>query len=434
MSFLRSSLLLSFVSYLCLAVGVVQAMVLSRALGPEGVGQLSLIRQLFLLGTQLASLGLPMAMIRAINNEDISPYSALRVVTYSCIVLSVLAVIVISSILTIGSDFFPKTTLLIYLSLLISIPTVISRIVYYNFNAALLRAKTMALISFLPVLFCVVCYLFLWRFSVISLEKAVLVESITLGAFGMILAMALSRLPKGVLVSCSVAEWKIIWNYLPFAFQLIATDFLILINGYLLLVLLRWLSNDFAAVGYFSRAISLSALLVVAVQSLQRFIYAKWVLSKKEERSQQVEQTVNIVLTVAYFAGGFIVLLARPLIIILFGIEFLPAVPIARITTIGAGIFLIVQLLQSFFNASGKAIYNIFVLIFGLFINLLFGCIFISFWNETGCAYTYIAGCIAMAILAIIIGHKKYNLNLRAMFVPSPRLFFGAIRAVRDKL
>lgn len=431
MSVAKGGVLITVVSYLCLAIGVVQTMILSRALGPEGVGQLTLFRQLFLLGVQISSLGLPMAMIRAINTKQVPPYSALRIVQYVCLLLSLFAVIVISSLLFLGESFFRETTPIIFCSMFIWIPTNISKAVYYNFSAALLRAKAMAIISFFPLLISVLAYLVLWKFFLIKVERALLVEALTLGAFGLLLAWRLNVFPVGWSVHCGRTEWYGILRNVPFGLQLVATDILVLANASVLLGLLRWLSDDFKAVGYFTRGLSIATLTVVSVQALQRYIYAEWSRWEPSERVRKVEQTVNISIMFVLTIGVGIVLFARELTVFLFGPAFLPAVSVTRITLVGAVVYVVAQLLQSFFNASGKAIYNIAVLLSGLLANILAGFLLIRPWAEIGCSYAFLTSCIVMAVVSVWIGCAKLNLNWRTMFIPKPELVQEVLKSVR---
>lgn len=434
MSIVRKGIILSAFSYLTLLVGVAQTMILSRALGPEGVGQLSLLRQLFLLGAQLASLGLPMAMIGAINKKHISPSNALRTGLLFCGICSVVTIFIIATILMSGFNFLPKSNVIVLLSMTIWVPTVILRAVYYNVNTALLQVKEMSYISFFPQVISLICFLFFWINGKITVEVAVMIEAITAGAFSLVIAIYVSNFPSDTVVDKKFIDWSFVRSNLYFGLQFLATDMLVLLNGYILLLMLSYLTHDYASIGYFSRGLSLATLVVVAVQSLQRFTYSHWSLFDGLERAKKVENTINTVVILIVFASIFVMVFAKPIVIFLYGYDFINAVPVTRIVIIGIAINFISQMLQSLYSSSGKSKYNLAILFTGLIVNLICGYIFIPIFKDIGCAYSLLISSSVMTIVSIYIACKKYDIVWQNLFIFSPSMLHKTIKTIRGNI
>jgi O-antigen/teichoic acid export membrane protein len=406
-------------------------MILSRALGPEGVGQLTLFRQLFLFGAQLASVGLPMAMIHAINKEKMDPNVALRTVLMSCIGLAFVAVLILWTILYFGENFFTEITPLVFASSLIWIPFVLGRAVYYNGCAAFLMAREMTLISTVPQIVLVVFYLCFWLLGDITVDVVLLLEALICGFLSFVFAKKLFKRNSLSVNDNACFDFKFIIRCVPLGLSLVATDLLVSFNGYISLLLLRYFDKSFESLGYYSRGFALATLTVVAVQSLQRFLYAKWAKLEGQERALQVEQSVNIAVTTMLILGGGVVFLAEPLTLFLYGQAFLPAVPIVYVAVIGVGIYIVPRLLQSLFSSDGNARINVYILIVGGATSAILGVLTIPRWAEIGAIWSITAGNTCMAIFAVIVGCVKFQLNWRAMLIPSPRLFINAFLSFR---
>ena len=63
MSFYRKAIIVNSAAIICLAIGVIQAAILSRILGPNGIGQYTLIITTLTLTATLSSIGLPKAFL-----------------------------------------------------------------------------------------------------------------------------------------------------------------------------------------------------------------------------------------------------------------------------------------------------------------------------------------------------------------------------------
>ena len=93
-----------------MACNLEQAMLISRALGPVGVGQLGLFRQTLLLTIQVACLDLPTAAIYTINQKKMEASKVIAMDLWTCLGTSLAAGVVLLVLFAAVRGFFGKVT------------------------------------------------------------------------------------------------------------------------------------------------------------------------------------------------------------------------------------------------------------------------------------------------------------------------------------
>lgn len=433
MAIARKGLWLSASTYLVLLLGLVHVYILSRSLGPAGVGQMTLFRQTFLLFVQLASLGLPYAMIQRIRSQQVDPGVAVYSVLYTSGILSLLTgTVAITVLWTDSGRFFGEVDALILLAAAIWIPSVMLRAVLYDYQIAKLNVRAMIMQEAFPPAVLAIWYIAAWYSGEITVSFAILSEACIIGGFSLLLAVTMGR-PWELIRKVPRSErlnLQFVWSILPHGIRLVGGSMLQLLNGYISLAILRLLGGDFDQVGYYSRGLRLATLAVMAIASLQRLLYANWSGMDPERKLRSAERTVNFAISATTVVTVCVLAFARPLTLLLFGAEFLPAVTVTRLTVGGVAVFVVVRLMQALFNSDGRSQYNLYVLGVGLVTNVIGAIALVPRWQANGAAAAVLISFICMAVVAMGIARKQYGLNLRRAVIPNPSIVSNVVRSV----
>lgn len=436
MTLLKKGLALSANSYAQVALGVLQMVVLSRALGPQGVGDLALFRQTFLICVQAASLGLPLAMVSFVGSGDVSRSNAVRSVLVACGCIGAAAGLTVAGLLAIPAPpVFGATHRTIAVAAAIWIPTVVMRAVLYSDLLGQMRVRAMMAVETLPSLILCVCYVIAWQAGFMSLPTAVLSEALVGGAISLGIAVWLTKAQSSIARAPGepLIDISFIRRAIPTGIEMSSSTLLVLLNGYVALSVLKLVNSDALQVGYYSRGLSISTQLVIALQSIQRLLYANWSGMEARRRAESVERTVNFTVIVVLLAAVPTMLLAQPLVVALAGAEFAPAVPVLRVTMIGVGVFAVVRVLMSLFNADRASRYNLIILSAGVLVHGAAAMALAPRFGAQGSSWALVAGYAAMLATSLWIGIARFSLRPSRMLVPSPGLFASALRGVRRK-
>jgi len=213
-------------------------------------------------------------------------------------------------------------------------------------------------------------------------------------------------------------EWSYLRIAVPLGLQVSATDILVVANGYVAVAVLRLFRYDFAELGYFTRASHMGILVVTAAVGY-KLLYLRWAAPRGEAPKQHVELTLGVAGFVGALGCGVVFVLARYLVIALYGRRFLAAVLPARLMVVGAGVFLIAYVLQVLFTSTGKPQYNIIMLGIGGAVSVVLCLAMVPGFGVVGAAWSCLVSYVAMGAAAIYLGWRHYHLRAAAMLVPS---------------
>lgn len=430
MSFVKKGLLVSSAGILQMGIGVMQVMLLSRGLGPDGVGQLAMYRQVFLFSVQIAALGLPMAMINSVNKQKENLSRAFSSTLYPSLIPVVMAAAVNVVLICTVPKVFGTPSLLLCIGACLYIVLLHVRSVFYNLQVILLNAREMAVILIAPTIVYIGILAVLFLCDCMVVDQVVVIEACTLMGLGCFLGMWHARKALVFLTTPSV---RILRNTFKLGTQIVAADMGSLFNGTVTLVILRLAVEDFEEIGYFSRGLVLATMVLRIVGTIVRLLYSKWAQLEGEALRNSVHTTINVTFTLALALSTVVILLTTPIVLVLFGEQFLPSVPVTRIMIIGVGGFVIAQTLQSLFNSDSKPVFNILVFLVGILVNVPLALVFAPRYQAMGSAGAMLASYLAMTTTSLVIAKLRYGLSLRALLLPSPRLAWAVYRQFRRK-
>jgi len=428
-SFVRGTILVSLAEYAAILAGLAQAMVFSRGLGPDGIGRVSLLRQTALFAVQLSSLGLPMAAVYAINNLKKDPSRVLVTTMAASGAASAGAIAVLALLLVTGTGYFGSVTWVGLAACLALVPTTIIRQVLNQYNLANLRARALSVIRAAPDVTVAVVGVCLFLARALNVTR-VLVLIATIPTLGMILSYLCVR---GRMTWRVRPDWSYLRTAIPLGMQIFANDLLYLLNGYVAFFMMRWYGLGFEDLGYFSRGLRVATIMFVASRGFFRLLYAKWSSLEGPARREHAQRSLNVMFLASVLCCGAVFVLARYIVLLLFGARFLPAVPVTRILVAGVVGYVLSSMLNNLYIADGKPYYNLMVLSAGLVGNLALCVGLIPFWGRAGAA-TAMLGCyIIMGLVTMYIGCARYGLRPARVLIPSPDAFGAVIRSLRTR-
>jgi|GEM_PF-4192087 len=405
-------------SYLSLGLGLIQTMIVSRALGPELVGQMSLIRQIAVFGAQIGSFGLPMGIIYFLNKQKLDRSMVINTTLISTQLLSLLSSLIIT-LLLIYTDYFGAVNNIIIISVIGFIFFSNSRTIIHSINIADQDIKRMSIIDIIPTVFCVGLLLILYFLHLLNLNNVLFLNIFIWPLIGLILALAIHK--KKIKFSFEVNK-----TYLKEAFvygsQVNLSDFLVLINSSITLFILKYYTEDFTAVGYFSRAISVTTLINTAFISFLRLLYSHWAKLNGVELKESVERIMNFIVLISIIGCILIGVFGDWIVLFLFGKEFLPASSLVQIIVFGATGFLISKCLLKLFISDGNVKYNLICLCVGGISNVVLSLILIYYYGVKGAGFAQLFSSILMGATALFIAKTRYNISILRILIPNVSL------------
>ncbi|MGA2265626.1 MAG: lipopolysaccharide biosynthesis protein [Phycisphaerae bacterium] len=433
MSIVRSAILLSGAEYVGMALGLAEAMILSRALGSSGVGQYSLVRQTLIFAVQIASLGLPTASIYAINSRKLDPSRTVVTCLYACLATSAVMGVVLWALFGLGEQFFGALPAWTILACVGYVPLILARQCFSQLNMAWMRALPLVLVRVVPDF----CYMVLvagmfflarrWIQVNLMIALPIMVAFIGLGiAYGSLWNRISLR---------AKADWGFLRLGVPLGVQIVATDMLTIVNSYVAMTILKAF-RGFSDVGYFSRASQVAMLVATAGVGFYTLLYSRWSAMEGEEQRLHVQHTLGLTTAAAVIGCGTILLFAHYVVLILYGRQFLPAVWPTRLLVGGSVFFFLARALQGLFTANGKPIYNIVTLGLSGLVNLLLCLVLVPAYGTGGAAIAGLIACLAGGIAAVYIACTRYNLRLMGILLPSRhaiRLAFASLTSRKSR-
>ena len=147
MSLLRKAALVNSTQFICLGIGVLQTAVLSRVLGPAGIGQYAVILSSLMLTAQFSSLGFPLSFLYH-SQRDPEHANLYRMNTiWAMLVLGIVGGVALVLLICLRPDYFGEVQWFVLLAIFAHVPIVLQRVVARNHLLIQIEAKRLCFIS-----------------------------------------------------------------------------------------------------------------------------------------------------------------------------------------------------------------------------------------------------------------------------------------------
>lgn len=327
MSFLKSTIQTYFIRIILIAEALALSVIHSRWLGPEGVGVIGLLVLLKSFTFRLGNLGIGSSFAFFLAKKEVSVSQVTRILWGTGGVISVLTILVILVIwrrdFSLWNDIHPN---IFYIAL----PTVplyyfnqqMRRILSGQLRITIINISEL-LMEFSRLFF--VCIFVVWlRFGIRGAVLALLLSDI-LAFFFLFLQIHAKRaeiVDKNVQQNNTTKLIFRLWRYGRWNYLLMFTNFLC---QELPLILLKKISLMNTPVGLFLRARGIGRHTHILIQPVSLMLFPFTAASEETVAIHRTNVLCRNFMLIAALMIGLVTLLIKPMILILYGEEFLPA-------------------------------------------------------------------------------------------------------------
>lgn len=409
MSFLRKAFLVNSSAFVCLVLGIVQTVVLTRVLGPSGIGQYALIRNALILGAQLFSLGVPLSLLYHSQHYSENREKYLVNATWSMLLFGAVGGFALSVLFASKQNYFgpiPK-----YMLILIGFCVVMFLLANIARNTLLIRieARKLSLINPIAISITIILVLSLWALGFMNVPQAVLCF-ICMEFVRMVLGWGWIR--KYVNFSI-LPSLKILRQLVFMGIRQNWPDIVMLTNTMLNAFIIKYLLGDFESVGFFTRGQRVAMLIFTAGRSVLPLLFSKWASLSEDKLNLTVEKVMRFATTIGVIMIVVILLTGKWIIILMYGREFLPAVKPMMILLPGAVLYLLSRALMGLLGSRGVPELSAMVLLLSAVVNAIFCWFLIPLMGIAGASWAFTTGSVILLLALILIVRKRHRVRVK---------------------
>lgn len=408
MSFLRKVIFVNGAECICFGLGIFQSVILSRVLGPAGVGQYAVILSAMILAAQLFSLGFPLSFLYHSQHDPANAKVYLINTIWSMLFMGAFGGIILTTIIYYNTGYFGKTSWIVLLAIFAYIPIVLQRAIVRNHLLIAIEAKRLGVMNLCAMIGAVLAILILAWLDALNIGRAILCFILAatiragLGWFWI----------RGNVDFSIKPQWKINLKLGLMGIRQSWLDLMILVNAQLNILIIKFLMDNFESVGYFSRGQLVAMLAVTAGRAVLPLLFSQWASLPQERLVAHVEKTMRFAFAVGIVVIAVILLGAKQIILLLYGREFLPAVTSAQILVLGTVLYLISRALTQLLGSQGVPEVAAIALFCGALVNAVLSWPLIYLAGINGAALAATISHVVLLALLMIIVKRKYGIRV----------------------
>lgn len=407
MSLLRKAVLVNSTEFICLGIGVLQTAVLSRVLGPAGVGQYALILSALMLAVQFSAFGFPLSFLYHSRRELDNTKAYLMNTLWFMLPLGMVGGVALAILVNYKSSYFGEVPPFALLAIWAYVPIALYSCVGRDNLFIRIEARRLSLMQLVASVGGVSLILILAFLGLLGVTEALLcfigamLIRAVLGFFWMRGNIDLSIRPN----------FKVAFKLCLMGIKLSWIDVMILVNAQISILILRHLLEDFESIGYFTRGLRVATLVIIASRAVTPMLFSRWAAIGEEQLTHHVEKVMRFASTTSIFMIAIILLCGKWVILFLYGKEFLPAVVPMMILLPGTGIYLIGKSLIVLLSSRGKPEWSASILFLSALIKAILCWVFIPSMGIKGAALASILANMGLLATSMVIVMKKYQIH-----------------------
>ena len=408
MAFLRKAILVNGSAIVGIGFSVVQTVILTRVLGPDGIGRYSLVQGALMLAAQLFSFGFPLSYLYHSQHNRRFNQKYLMNAFWLILFSGLIGGLILAFLMYCKQHYFGSYPFWIYLVVVVYMPVVIHSAVLRNDLMIDIQAKRLSLMKLSTVIGHVLIVLCFYLLGLLNVNQAIL-------AF---FFMALIRFVMGGVWSYK----KLDFNIFPDAktskelflmgIRQSWADLAVLVNGKISLLVIKFVMDDFGEVGYYSRGQRIAMLLVIASQAVLPLLFSRWAAIAEEKLAENVQRVLRVSFAMVAVMIAGILIFGKWILLVLYGSEFLSALSPMMILVPGAGLYLVSRTLMQLLGSRGRPEVSAGVLLVSSTLTVILSFILTSIWSIKGAAVAELTGNIVLLTLLLYIVSRIYNINL----------------------
>jgi O-antigen/teichoic acid export membrane protein len=409
MSFLRKAALVNTAEFVGLVLAVLRTAILSRALGPAGIGQYAIILSALLLTPQICCFGMPMSFLYHSQQDSQNTKRYLINALISMLFTGAVGGVALALLLFFKASYFGSITWLALTAVGCYVTIILLKVISRNVLLIKIEARKLGLMRVIPMICGILLVLILFALGMLTTSRAII--CLVLSELAALL-MGLAWIRRHIDFSYKL-DWGIIRKLGYLGIRLSWADLMILINAQLTILLVRYLLNNFESVGYFSRGQRIAMLTVAAGQAIMPLLFSRWASLAEERLAINVEKVMRFASTVSVIAIVGLLLTGKWIVLILYGREFLPAVKPMMILVPGAVLYLLSRTIIGLLGGRGVPELSAMTLLPGTIVNAVLCWFLIPLMDIQGAACASTASNIVLLLLFMLIIKRKYSVRIR---------------------
>jgi len=362
--------------------GMLTQIILAWNLGPDGRGSLAVCLVFAAILGMVFSVGSDIGVLYFVSSGNFSVSEGVFYVSIFAAISSILAMAAGSALMCAPLTFFAKATHGAFLLSLLLVPATLFSEVFYRLLTAVHMFKAFALASVLKSsLQTVLTIGFVW-WAGWGVNGALLASIVTAGGIlGICLIFLLHNFPM-VRFRPSIADLKAMFWY---GTRYYAGKISNMTNTQIGTVLLAFFAAP-SEIGWFAVASRMTNLVEILPESITTVLFPR-MASAPDGRKRLVVQTSQIVTIICGSIFLALSLLATPIVRILFSPEFLPAVPLIRILSIGGAVFCSGKIFLSYLIATKHPGVGSIAVTIGVIVNVALLVVLLPWIGVSGAAW-----------------------------------------------
>jgi O-antigen/teichoic acid export membrane protein len=321
MSLLRKGLLVSAGQFAGIPLSMAAGVIFARLLGPERIGQYELFRNAGVLASTFLALGVGNANIYFMNNRRVDPTLVTTNSLKAGAALGAVLTVFLGTVVLGWTDYFGPVGVLTALVFALGTAFQLNTNYLRALLVARLAARPMVLVDMAARLSLLGIAGMLWLTHAVSAGAAIMAAALS---YFVSYACLLYFLRDLVRWRCRF-DWKLLREVVAYGIKLAAANLLQLLASTGTVMLLKWLTQDFAAVGLYTRASAVCSLISVIPIALGPLLYAKWAGVTAETRTRQAEMAARMEVACTIAACLGLLVAGKYVIMLLYGQQFVAA-------------------------------------------------------------------------------------------------------------
>ncbi|MHC4122466.1 MAG: MATE family efflux transporter [Planctomycetota bacterium] len=351
MALIRKAVLAGGGSVVCLAIGIVTNIVLSRTLLPEGMGRYQVPIEAGTIIAAIMCFGIGQAGIYIINGQNV-PVE--KVLSNCCWLISIglcILFTVVPIVLRSFAGYFGAIPLWGILILTTGIVSTYGTAIMRPILVAQLKIRQNVSVNLGMSVFFLLSVIIFTLLDTITVNTA-----LSLFAAGQIAGFILVIFYLRRNLSFLKFDFDIFLRTLSYGIRLFMANIVQVVNASIALMLLRYLMpEDFSTIGHYGRGARIATLIMLLPAALGPLLYAKWSSLDDRHYKGQIEMAMRVYLFCATVVILGIITTAKYLILYMYGPEYLPAVPVVRILAMGVLFRCTFSVTNAALTSSGRA-------------------------------------------------------------------------------
>lgn len=409
LSLLRKSIVINFGAIIGILLGTAQTIILTRSLGPEGIGQYALSVSALSLAATLFAFGCPLAFLYYAKQ---SPDQINELFTHAFFILllaGLISGVTIASIFYLFKGYFGHYSFYALVATALYMPAVLLRVLFRNYLLTKIKAKRLALIELTAAGASIIFVAIAWRLNRLTVN-------ITL--FSFVVATIVRAILgwywiRGEVSMRFTVRYGQIVRLLRMSVRQMGPDLFTMLNDQVGILLLKLMIDDFSQIGFFSRAVSIAAFLIMLSQAVMPVLFSSWAGLPEQSLSGHVEKVLRYVTSFVLVSALGLIGVGQWIVFLLYGHDFLAAVNTMRVLAVGSAFAIVSRTLIQLFGGRGLPERGALFLAVGSVITAILCTLLIPFWGGMGCAVAITIGQFSVMLTLCLHGRSRFCLNLR---------------------